>query len=97
MDAYNLKTVIARFESAVSDWDCSLENAGLTIGDLYVAIRAMERELSTGVVPPSADNHSKSKPTLRRDLTNRAIVDSPPQTLGVGDLASKWLPTKYFG
>lgn len=92
MDAYNLKTVIARFESAVSNWDCSLEDAGFTIGDLCVAIRTMKRELSTGVVPPSVDNHSKSKPTLRRNLTNRAIADSPNK-----GLSTKWLPTKYFG
>ena len=82
MDAYNLRTVLARFESAVSNWDCSLEDAGLTIGDLCVAIRMIERELSTGVVPPSADDHPESKPALRRDLTNRAIVDSPHKRWG---------------
>lgn len=58
MDAYDLKAVLARFEAAVSEWDCSLEDAGLTIGDLCVAIRSMKRELSTGVVPPFVFNTS---------------------------------------
>lgn len=59
MSAYDLETVIARFQQALASAVSELEDAGLTIGDLCVAIRSMERELSTGVVPPFDDSTSE--------------------------------------